>query len=149
MTPIKGHAFGSRLKSLLARSAFAPPQAAALLCALAGVKARGSFRVCSYQLADLAGCLAVQADRLDEASLLGVAQAAAAFEWPTYNSLLPVLDAVCREAIVRELRGVAAAREVLAAAVVSAGGMRSRLGAELAARCSLWRAEAAAAAARA
>lgn len=145
VTPIKGHAFGSRLKALLSRSAFSTPQCAALLQSLAVIKARGSYRVCSYQLADLVSCLALRPEALDESTLLGVARAAAAFDWPAYNCLLPVLDAVCREAIVRELRGVAAARDVLGAAVLSAGGMRSRLGTELADRCAGWRAETAAA----
>ena len=119
-------------------------ECALLLESLAEIKRRHPcYRICSYQLADLAACLALRASRLSNEQLMPVACAAASFEWPTYQSLLPVLNAVCREAIARERGPAAAAMEgVLAAAVRSAGAMRARLGNELQARFADWRQEA-------
>eukprot|EP00887_Chlorella_sp_A99_P000040 scaffold16.g40.t1 len=121
-------------------------ECAELLAALAAIKAQHPcYRICSYQLADLVFSLSYHADVLSDAQLLSVARAAAAFSYPTYQSLLPVLDAVCRQALAREAARPIAARRVLDAALVSAAAMRPRLGAELEARLPGWRAEAAAA----
>lgn len=104
-----------------------------LLGAWAALRRRSAFNPDAYNFAALSAQLAGAARGLAGAELQAVAAAAPAFEWPVYRSL-PLLHAVCREAVHRSLGGalpLPVAQWVIAAAVKGAAAMRPRLALEL------------------
>lgn len=94
----------------------------------------------SYNFADLSACLAASAGQLNVAQLQLVAAAAPAFQWPVYRSM-PLLHAVCREAVHRSMAGtmqLPAAQRTLAAAVKGVAAMHPRLAHDLQAATCEW-----------
>jgi hypothetical protein len=111
-----------------------------LLAAWAALRRRMPFNPDTYNFAELASRLADDAAALSGAQLEAVAAAAPAFHWPVYRSM-PLLHAVCRQAVHRSLAGalpLPVAQRTLSAAVRGVAGMHPRLAHDLQAATCEW-----------
>ncbi|KAL4447783.1 hypothetical protein ABPG75_005002 [Micractinium tetrahymenae] len=138
--PSKSRGLGLLLRAQLHDRCFSTSEAVRLLTAWAHLRRRMPFNPDAYMFADLATDLAAAACQLSSEQLVAVAEAAPAFQWPVYHSI-PLLHAVCREAVHRSLAGglpLPVAQRVLSASAKGAAAMRPRLGHELEEASAEW-----------
>lgn len=124
----------------LPRRRFSADECVRLLSAWAALRRRMPFNPDTYNFAELASSLAGSAEALSGAQLQAVASAAPAFHWPVYRSM-PLLHAVCRQAVHRSLAGalpLPVAQRTLSAAVRGVAGMHPRLAHDLQAATCEW-----------
>lgn len=146
-SPSKSRGLGFLLRSHLRNGRFSAGEASRLLTAWAYLRRRQPFNPDAYNYSDLSTLLAGHVGELCGSELQAVAAAAPAFSWPVYSSM-PLLHAVCREAVHRSMAGalpLPQAQWVLAASVKGAMAMRPRLGTELEEATADWMQAAAAA----
>jgi hypothetical protein len=145
--PSKSRGLGLLLRAHLANGRFSAGEASRLLTAWAYLRRRQPFNPDSYNFSGLSTLLIGHVGELCGSELQAVAAAAPAFSWPVYASM-PLLHAVCREAVHRSMAGalpLPQAQWVLAASVKGAMAMRPRLGTELEEATAEWMQAAAAA----
>lgn len=140
VTPSKSRGLGLLLKSHLRQRRFTTDESVRLLAAWSQLRRRMPFNVDSYNFAELAASLESDVAQLTGPQLQAVASSAPCFPWPVYRSM-PLLRAVCREALLRSLAGslpLPIAQRTLSAAVRGVGAVHPRLAHDLQAATCEW-----------